>query len=145
MKVALQYGEQLPAYSSPTEAEEILLQLKDSTLVSLLAEHGSTIGLDYSPQSLKVLEKWYFEAGCPKVGTGNYSMAHAIGFYLGEVFCRSAGFSWIVKEFPFKKGHFEVGINRGLLSIMLTKGKAPSVEGNKRMQSLWREYRQHAL
>ena len=145
MKVALQYGENLPAYSSLSEAEKALLQLKDSTLEALLAEHGLSLGLDFTPESLKSLEKWYFEASCPKAGTGNYSIPHAIGFYFGEVLCRSAGFSWIVKEFPFIKGRFEVGINRRLGTIMLTKGRTPPVEGNKRMQSLWREYKKFAL
>ncbi|WP_340676737.1 hypothetical protein [Paraglaciecola sp.] len=145
MKAALQYGEQLPAYSSASEAESFLFQLKDSTLEALISEHGLAIGLDYSSESLKRLEKWYFEVGCPKAGVGGYSMTHAIGFYLGEVYCRAADFCWIVKEFPFKNGHFEIGINRRLLSIMLTKGKAPAIDGNKRMQSLWREYRLHAV
>jgi hypothetical protein len=145
MKVAWQFGEELPAFSSLSEAEKILIQLKDSTLEAFLAEEGLSLDLDYSPESLKPIEKWYFEAGCPKVGGGNYSVSHAIGFYFGEVLCRSAGFSWIVEEFAFIKGRFEVGVNRRLVTIMLTKGKTPRVEGNKRLQSLWREYEKYAL
>lgn len=85
------------------------------------------------------------EAGCLKVGTGNYSIPHAIGFSFGEMLCRSAGFSWVVEEFAFTKGRFEVGVNRHLMTIMLTKGRTPPVEGNKRKQSLWREYKRYAL
>ena len=144
IKAALQYGEELPAFLSVSEAEKTLLQLRDSTLQAFLDEHSLSLGLDFSPESLKSLEKWYFEAGCPKVGVGNYSIPHAIGFYFGETLCRSAGFSWIVQEFPFIKGRFEVGVNRRLGTIMLTKGKTPPVEGNKRMQSLWREFKKYA-
>lgn len=58
LKVALQYGEGLPAYSSLSEAENALIQQKDSTLEAFLAEYGLFIGLDFSPESRKLLEKW---------------------------------------------------------------------------------------
>lgn len=141
MTAALRYGEDLPAFSSLAEAEENLLQLKESTLDAFLAEHGSSIGLDFSPESLKSLENWYFEAGHPKAGAGNYAMPLAIGFYFGEVLCRSAGFVWTVEEYPFVRGRYEVGVRRRLAAIMLTKGKAPPAEGNARRQRMWREYK----
>jgi hypothetical protein len=143
MVVAKQYGTELPAFSNPSEAEDVLFAQRDATL-GAFAREIHTLALDYSPESLKTLEKWYVENGSPEVGSGGYSLPHAIGFYFGEVLCRSAGFEWFVSEFAFERGRYEIGVRRRLVSIMLTKGKRPSIKGNKRMQILWREYGTYA-
>jgi len=145
LQVAFEYSKDLPAFSSQSEAEKALLELKDSTLEIFLDEFGLALGLDFSHQSLKSLEDWYLENTHSTKGTERFSLAHAIGFYYGEVFCRSAGFSWIVRESVFNKGHYEIGVNRELCTIMLTKGRIPPVDGNKRRQSLWREYKKFAF
>jgi hypothetical protein len=144
LQAAFQYSKDLPTFSSLPEAEKALLDLKDSTLEVFLDENGIALGLDFSPESLKSLEQWYFEYTYPNNALGNYSLAHAIGFYFGEVFCRSAGFSWIVEKCVFIKDRYEIGVNRNLCTIMLTKGRTPPVDGNKRRQSLWREYKKLA-
>ncbi|HKA46083.1 MAG TPA: hypothetical protein VKF40_29095 [Burkholderiales bacterium] len=141
--VAKEYGTGLPVFASASEAEKTLLAQRDATLEALDLEIQS-LRPDYSPDSLKGLEKWYVEKGSPEVGLGGYSLPLAIGFYFGEVLCRRAGFEWFVAEFAFERGRYEIGVRKPLVSIMLTKGKRPRIEGNKRMQSLWREYGNYA-
>jgi hypothetical protein len=139
-----QYSVELPTFGSITEAKNSLFGSRDVGLRELLSVLQLQGLLDYTPESLKPLEKWFFTAGQPAALPTGYSVAHSIGFYLGEVYCRHAGFNWIVQEFSFAKGRFEIGVHRSLLSIMLTKGITPQSTGNKRMQSLWREFKQYA-
>lgn len=145
LRIAIEYSKDLPSFSNQSEAEKALMELKDSTLKVFLDEFGMALGLVFSHESLKSLEHWYFESAQPTNARERFSLPHAIGFYYGEVFCRSAGFSWIVSESVFNKGHYEIGVNRELCTIMLTKGRIPPVEGNKLRQSLWREYKKLAL
>src|SRR3546814_881077 len=145
MIAAKQYAEELPKFDSLSNAEPTLLKAKEQTLGALLDQHGETLSLDLSQESLKRLEKWYIESGCPDAGAGGYSIPHAIGFYFGEVLCKHSGFRWVVEEFPFEPGRYNIGVKRPLLSVMLTKGRRPTIEGNNRMQSLWRECGSYAL
>lgn len=145
MKAAVHYGSELPEFSSHAEAEAALCALRNSTLSALISDLGQAISLDFSGESLKRLEAWFIENGSPETIRTGYSLPHAIGFYFGEVLCKTSNFSWVVEELPFQRGRYEIGVKRPLLSIMLTKGKRPSISGNKRMQSLWREWKSYAL
>ena len=136
---AKQYADDLPVFDNFEVAHECLMSAQRETLNALLQEHGVELNLDFSVESLKRLEKWFLESGSPEAGCNGYSIPHAIGFYFGEILCRRSGFGWVVEEFPFQRGRFEIGVKRPLLTIMLTKGKRPGIAGNKRMQSLWRE------
>lgn len=95
---------------------------------------------DFSLESLKRLENWYFNADKPQEVSG-VSVPLGLGFYLGEVMCRNGNYKWVVNEFVFKKGTYEIGITRGLVTIMLTSGRIPEVTNNKRRQSLFRYVR----
>lgn len=145
MIAAKQYAEDLPAFDSLEDAREHLMSAQRETLGAFLREQGAKLELDFSLESLRRLEKWFLEAGSPEAGECGYSVPHAIGFYFGEILCRTSGFSWVVEEFPFQRGRYGIGVKRPLLSIMLTKGKRPVIAGNKRMQSLWRECSGYAL
>ena len=145
MIVARQYADDLPVFASQSEAERVLLAQRDTGLRELLDEIAEVLDLDYSPRSLNALERWYFEKGQPAVTRSGYSMSRAIAFYFGEVLCRHAQFQWTVEEYVFSKGHFEIGVKRLMLSVMLTKGKNPQSRNNGRMQSLWREFLRYAL
>ena len=144
MIVAGQYANELPAFPSLAEAEKVLFAQRDAGLREMLSAVGGLVELDYSPESLKHLERWYFEHGSPETTTSGYSVAHAVAFYFGEVLCWHAGFTWVVQEFAFAKGRFELGVRRPALGIMLTKGKRLQRANNKRMQSLWREFSTYA-
>ena len=144
MIVAGQYAHDLPTFSEHGEAEAALFAQRDMGLREIHTLSGLSSQLDYLPESLKTLERWFFENGQPAATPSGYSMPHAIGFYFGEVLCRTREFQWLVQEFVFAKGRYEVGVQRPLLAIMLTKGKELQPHGNKRMQSLWREFQRYA-
>jgi hypothetical protein len=141
--VAKQYGSGLPAFPNEAEAAKSLLSLRDTTLKAFTTDYGQQLNIDYTPESLKSLEKWYIQNSWPKFGESNYSLPLALGFYFGEVLCKNCGFEWIVKEFVFRSGRYEIGVRRGRMSIMLTKGKLPRIKNNIRMESFWRAYKQN--
>jgi hypothetical protein len=144
MLVAGQFAQGLPEFSEQATATEALLAWRDRGLQELYLLSGLAPSLDYSPESLKSLESWFFQNGQPAATESGFSIPHAIAFYVGEVLCRSRQFQWVIQEFPFSKGRYEIGVTRQGLTIMLTKGKHLQLAGNKRMQSLWREYQRYA-
>lgn len=145
MIIAGQYATDLPTFGSVAEAERSLFAARDRGLQELLSVPEFKGLLDYTPDSLNVLEQWFFASGQPIALATGYSVAHAIGFYLGEVYCRHGGCKWVVEEFVFSLGRYELGVNRNLMSIMLTKGKLPRAAGNKQMKSLFREFKKYAV
>jgi hypothetical protein len=144
MLVARQFSQDLPEFLEQSAATEALLAWRNKGLQELYLLSGLAPLLDYSPESLKSLESWFFENGQPVATESGYAIAHTIAFYFGEVLCRSRQFQWVIQEFPFTKGRYEIGVERHGLAIMLTKGKHLQLAGNKRMQSLWREYQRYA-
>jgi hypothetical protein len=134
----------LPAFRSLAEAKFALLHRKDSILAAFVSACGVDLELDFSPESLKHLEAWYFRIGSPETVAG-ISLPSAIGFYFGEVLVRNTPFEWVIESFVFEPSKFEIGVARPGYSIMLTAGMLPSKRGNKRKQSLWREWRRIAL
>jgi hypothetical protein len=144
MVAAGQYAQDLPVFSGYADAEKTLFVQRDTGLEELHTVSDLVANLDYSSESLKAVERWFFESGQPAITVAGYSVPHAIAFYFGEVLCREVNFSWVVQEYQFAKGRYEIGVQRPLLSIMLTKGRKLQLAGNKRMQSLWREFQRYA-
>jgi hypothetical protein len=137
----------LPAFKSSADAERVLIERKNQRL-RLLRELATRTGrfvADATPDSLKVLESWYFEVldtDSAGVGVTKAELDEAVGTYVGEVLVETAGFEWIVAEDAFVRGHYGIGVRRGLLSVMLTEGVTPDpLARNRRKQSLFRMYR----
>ncbi len=83
--------------------------------------------------------------GFEAVGLGRETFERAIAMYLGEVLVRSAGFHWIVEEYAFQPGRYEIGVRRDLLTIMLRRETDLFARpNNRRRESLWRRYRDWA-
>ena len=152
INAATEFGRDLPRYPSQREAERGLFARRDRLLARLCeaAERQSTFKPDFSPASLKSLEAWYFHFletnSFADAGMDRNDFEQAISFYLGEVLIRNrAPFEWFVQEFAFSPGSYEIGVRRPLYSVMLTKPRdLASRANNRRRQSLWREYEQHA-
>ena len=66
-----------------------------------------------------------------------------MAMYVGEVIVKNhAMFRWVVREFPFVPGTYEIGVERGTLAVMLTRlGDVHTRPNNKKRESIWREYR----
>ena len=142
--IAGQYANELPSFCGITEAKESLFASRNMALEQLLSISDVNSFLDFSPESLLKLEKWFFSSGQPSALPSGFSVEHAFGFYFGEVFVRHSNFQWVVEEYAFLNGRYEIGIQRGLLTIMLTKGRCPKTNGNKKMQSLFSEFKRYA-
>jgi hypothetical protein len=144
MIAAKSHGEELPTFANALVASESLTTYKNETLSALVGEVFHGVEPIFTPTGLKEVEAWYFNSSCPAVGKEGFSVPHGIGFFFGEVLCRSAGFSWVVQEYAFRPGCYEIGVNKRLLYIMLTKGKRPTLDRNTHKNSLFREYNRYA-
>src|SRR5579883_2991549 len=115
--IACLYGEQLPAFNSLPEAENALFSERDHylRLLETLSAATSQFRADYSAQSLKHLEKWYFALlDLRAFDAGNVSQADfeiAMGYYFGEVARRNDPRTrWLVSVYPFMPDRYEIKI-----------------------------------
>ena len=151
LEAARHHGSALPQFKSRDEAQRVLYEQRDRELYALrtAAEQSETFVCDYTSESLKGLERWYFSLvesnEFAAVGMARQAMEQAISFYFGQVFVTVAGFQWVVEEFVFVPGRFQIGVRRGLVTIMVTlPSDIAARPGNKRRESMWREFRKWA-
>jgi len=147
--VARAFGRRLPAFGSQREAEVALFRRRDCALermIELSELAGGAFVADFTPESLKCLERWFFSLSdseaFSKFSTSRTEMEECMPLYVGEVAARNCpDAKWVVKEYVFESGKYEIGIERGLMTVMYGPmtdlHKRP---GNKRRQSMYREY-----
>jgi len=151
LKIAQLFGEKLPRFSSQEEAERALLAFRDAKLhkIHKLASTLPDFALDCLPESLKAMERVYFRLhesnSFEEIKSTREEFEECMAMYFGEVFVRNIPNSkWVVKEFPFEKGKYEIGVQKGLSTVMLRRFtdhfKTPN---NKRQESIWRRFKQY--
>jgi hypothetical protein len=150
LKIAKEFGKKLPEFPNYQEAERHLFAWRDEHLALLerIAEHSTSFIADYSAASLKKLEAWYFELwennSFEKLQINRETFERCMSFYFGEVANRNGSAKWIVEEYAFGRGKYEIGVRSGLTTIMLGRFtdlfETPS---NKRRQSIYRQYQQY--
>ena len=151
LKVALKHAESLPSFKSLAEAKRSLFQLRDRLRdeIERLSRECNVV-LDFSPDSLKTLEKWYFDLynsdGFECLGLTQEEFERCMGFYNGFVYTENdPEFTWIVEESPYKAGKFQIGVTKGLLTIWVGRvSRLQKLKNNKRMQSMFREYKRYS-
>jgi hypothetical protein len=131
------------------EARENLFARRDRDLdaVLSLARQSAMFDPDFSPESLRSLEAWYFTSGkAPKlVALEEGQLERGIGAYFGEVLVRNKSFEWFVTEYAFAPGRFDIGVRRGGVAVMLTVSMDLATRpNNARKESLWRAYQKYA-
>jgi hypothetical protein len=148
LEAARRFGRELPEFTDLAAAERALFGLRDDLLAKLVAASRASPSFspDYGPESLKALERWYYELadgpGFGSIGLDPETFGRAMAMYLGEVAVRTVpAFEWFVAEFAFLPGRYEIGVRRPLLALMLTRPLMPPRDRNRRRQSLWRRYR----
>jgi hypothetical protein len=152
MVAARLHGESLPSFSSHADAERALFLRRDRLLASLqrAAEQSSRFAFDMSPESLKKLESWYFELlerdNFRAIGLDRLTFEGCVAMYFGEVVVQNnPEFKWAVHEYAFQAGRYEIGVERPLVRLDLTRGIDLAARGkNKRRHSLWRDYHRWA-
>lgn len=148
LQVAKLFGKKLPAFSNQAEAETYLFKLRDEQLkrIAALALSSPRFVADYAPESLKNLEIWYFELvdndGFDSLGISREEFEKCMASYFCELAVRNCSDAkWEVREFAFESGKFEIGVQRGLLHLMLGRFtdhyKQPN---NKRRQKIYKMY-----
>jgi len=144
LKVAKQFGEKLTSFKNQADAETVLFKRRDEKLEQLLemAKKSGIFIPDFTPESLKPLEQWYFELyeskSFSKFSTTREEFEGCMAAYFGEVAIRNCPDArWAVREFAYGPGKYEIGIQKKLLYLMLSKFtdhyKQPN---NKRRQRL---------
>jgi hypothetical protein len=149
MRAAAAHGRALPRYGSQEEAERALFAHRDVLLDQFraVAPNSASFRFDLTPESLKILERWYFElherAAFGEIGLNRETFERCIAMYFGEVIVKNhAEFKWAVREFAFEPGRYEIGVVRGTLAVMLTRfSDVHARPSNKKRESIWREYR----
>ena len=151
LKVALQHADSLPSFPSLDEAKRVLFQLRDDLRDRIQQlSNRCNVPLDFSPDSLKALEKWYFDLcrsdGFGQLGVTQEEFERCMGFYNGFVHTENdPRFKWIVKESPFMAGRFEIGVTKERFIRMVGRvSHLQQLKNNKRMQSMFREYKKYA-
>ena len=150
LKRALAFGSKLPTFASQEKAQEAFFAERDQALAAFqaLVTRYDLFALDFTPESLKAMETSYFtlhEANSFRAhGTDRAAFEKGMAVYFDEVAVRHAGAQWVVKEFAFTKGRFEIGIHKDNLWLMgwsfRNHHEAPR---NKRRDGIYREYKQH--
>lgn len=151
LKIARLFGKTLPAFSSQAEAETVLLAFRDAKLrrIHELASNSPDFRPDYTPESLKALERLYFQLyeskSFEKIGSTREEFEECMAMYFGEVVVRNIPTAkWAVQEFAFEKGKYEIGVQKGLTTIMLRRFtdhfKTPN---NKKQEWIWRQFKQY--
>ena len=151
VKAAIEHAENLPYFATQADAEEFYFKLRDDLREILNTLAGkNNISLDYSPESLKTLERWFFDlyetGGFEKLGISQREFESCMGIYLGYVYTENdPEFKWVVQENSFIKGKYEIGITKNNLTLMTSPVVNLSVlKGNKQRQSMYREYKKYS-
>ncbi len=151
LQVALQSDNSLPAFTSQNAAERFLFQLRDDFRAEILQLAAQCdVRLDFSPDSLKTLESWYFDLrgsdGFDQLGVTQGQFERCIGYYTCFVYtARDPNFTWIVKESPLVNGKFYLAVTNGLMTIAVSHhSRTIDLRNNKRMESNYREYKKLA-
>src|SRR6267142_1853896 len=120
LKAALRFAASLPEFSTYEEAEKFYTDLRERYhhLLRDIATRQSTFVMDFSPESLKTLEKLYFHLQernlFEDVGTSREAFECCMGFYYGEVVVRNfPGLRWRVQQFGFATNKYELQVVSG--------------------------------
>ena len=150
LRAARSFGSTLRAFRDLAEAERGLYAERDELVRKLTELSGGSAAFrpDFSPDSLKDLEHWYFGlvegGGLHSIHTDDETFERAMAMYLGEVLVRHAPpFGWFVTEFAFEHGRYEIGVRRPLYQVMLSRLAPAPRERNRSERSIWRAYQKH--
>ena len=151
LEVAVKYGEKLNEFNSMADAESYFFEYKDSLLSRF--ENictDSKFNADYSVDSLKTLEKWYFELW-EKDDFASFAVSRAefeemLTVYFDEVAVRNIDEAqWEVMAYPFVNGKYELGLKCGLMNLagLGHFRDLCTMQGNKRRNFISREYKKY--
>lgn len=149
MRIALQSAQQLPAFGDQQAAEAELLAFRDKRLRNLenAAATSDRFKAEYTPESLKMLERWYFELlegdGFAALDIPQIEFEECLAMYFLETAVRQGGVRWTVDENAFVPGRYEIGVTRPLFTMYADRfSHLPRLRQNKRRQAMCRQFKQ---
>lgn len=150
--IALKFGEKLKEFDDISQAEKYFISYKDELLNKLKVICGQSVGFfpDYSIESLKNIEKLYFQLyhdnTFGKLGLSQRQFESIMSVYWGEVVIKNnPDAKWIIEEFAFSQGKYELLVNKGLCNISIVDmfQDLYKRQDNKRQNLLFREYNRY--
>ena len=152
LNAALKYGEKLKEFNDISEAEDYFLSYKNDLIkkFEILCVQNSYFLPDYTVESLKKLEKWYFDLydknEFDKVGLSQNEFEKIMSIYFGEVIVKNnEDAKWLVMEYPFSQKRYEFYVNKGNFSMSIINAyhDLHKRQNNKRRNLLFREYNKY--
>lgn len=149
IKIAIEYGKKLQEFKDIKDAELFFLTCKDALLeqVTVLADDSPFFRADFTVDSLKSLEKWYFHIfeheGFTEIGMERNDFEKVMAIYFGEVVVRnSEEAEWEIEEFPWGHDKYTFGVRQGYGGMTLSNGFIDHhlEPQNKRRNILYRRY-----
>jgi hypothetical protein len=150
MQIAQQYGEKLPAFDNPQEAEEYFRDFRKQHLALLEEAAGSQTSFapDFSPESLKPLEEWYFylhdKDAFRHIPIKREILESCMAVYFGETAVRNSDTEWTVSGYYLAPNRYHLGVKKKHFTMTLMRFtdyyKEPN---NKRREGLFRRYRKY--
>ncbi len=151
-----QLAHSFPVHKTKEEAEKYYFSYRDNVLKSIakLAKKHPEYQLDFSPESLKDLEKLYFDllekntySKYELLGLTLNRMEQILAIYYGEVFVKNTTFIWVAQPFGYVDNKYYLGIqsaNKGMTIECISFSNHHKTMDNKRKQYLYREYMKYS-
>jgi hypothetical protein len=149
MKLAESYDNKLLSFPNQQEAEKTLLALKDEFIARILSlsNNASIFKADFTPDSLKHLEKWFFELYennlFGNIGTSQSEFETCMAIYFGNVAVENKKAKWVVEKYFLDNDKYTIGIRRDEHFSQTLGGYRglPLRKNNKKRDSIFREYK----
>lgn len=151
LEVVARYGDDLPLFASLDDARNFYFAFRDRHLSiwARIAVEQDKFVADFSPESLKQVEAWYFDLwenelfDTYKVDRPTFERCMAM--YFCEMVVRNfQDATWVVEEFVFSTGKYELGVRRQLCTYMILRFTDHYKEpNNKRRQSIYRLFNKY--
>lgn len=152
LNIAIKYGETLRKFSNISEAENYFISYRNDLLSRVSAISTQEYGFfpDYTIESLKKLEKWYFDLyekkSFAKLGLTQKEFESIMSVYWGEVVIKNnKDAKWVVEEYAFSQNKYQLLVNKGFCNIAVENKFRDlyNKQNNKRRNLLFREYNKY--
>ena len=153
LNAAVAHASRLKSFADLKDAEEYFFSYRDKLLkkIAALCLYTDLFAADYSADSLKELEKWYFDLWekdeFSKIGVSQNEFEQMMSVYFGEVVVKNNPEArWVVREDSFVNGKYELFVNKGNLFFSIPfRGDWCDRPGNKRRNKLFRDYNKYFI
>ncbi len=154
-KLALLVGQSRLIHKTRQDAERYYFLFREKALrdIEKLKLKYSDYNLDYSPDSLKNIEKLYFNlldrkeySKFPIFGVTLKRMEELLAIYYGQVYVSNTHTNWTVEKDSFVPDRYFLAVkfeNNFMTIECARRTNHFKMQDNKKQESLYREYKKH--